>query len=183
MIVGIPDSPTHFLYVPYGRKEVSDGRRGVVSRGAAGGPGRALGTLETKLGFPEGSGSVPERVKRIRNKVREAMFEDGIPAERLAELRKDLDRVFVAVQLYSYPGQYLRERPTRNRIAETIVKLHEDVMQEAPVLGKRAVSITFAEPLDMRDWLEAYAEDARLTVADVTAALETRIGEALDASG
>jgi 1-acyl-sn-glycerol-3-phosphate acyltransferase len=139
--------------------------------------------LEKKHGFPEGTAGVPERVKRLRNKIREAMFEDGVSAETLAELRKDLDRVFVAVQLYSYPGQYLRESPTPNRIAETIVKLHEDVLQAAPVLGKRAVSITFAEPVDMSDWLAAYAEDARRTVADVTATLETRIGEALTASG
>jgi 1-acyl-sn-glycerol-3-phosphate acyltransferase len=135
--------------------------------------------LEKKLGLPEGSGRVPERVKRIRNRIREAMFEDGVSAETVAEYRKDLDRVFVAVQLYSYPGQYLLERPTRNRIAETLVKLHEDVLGEAPVLGKRAVSITFAEPIDMSDWLDAYEKDARGTVADVTGMLEARIGEAL----
>ena len=44
------------------------------------------------------------------------------------ELYDDLERVFVAQQLYSYPGQYLRQHPTTDRIAETLLKLDQRVV-------------------------------------------------------
>ncbi|MGB0624322.1 MAG: hypothetical protein ACPGLW_05695, partial [Luminiphilus sp.] len=66
-------------------------------------------------------------------------------AARVKKLYDDLDTIFVAVQLYSYPGQYLSEDPTHHRIAETLpfdqmAKAHE-VIEEGSVRGCVVVSI------------------------------------------
>ncbi len=42
-----------------------------------------------------------------------------------------MDTVFLIVQLYSYPGDYLLEHPSTERVAETLDKLEEDVLGAA----------------------------------------------------
>jgi len=40
-----------------------------------------------------------------------------------------MDDLFFVIQLYSYPGDYVAERPVIERIAETLDKFEEDVLQ------------------------------------------------------
>ena len=45
------------------------------------------------------------------------------------QLAADMDDLFFVIQLFSYPGDYVAERPTIERIAETLDKFEEDVLR------------------------------------------------------
>lgn len=67
----------------------------------------------------------------------------------LQPLNEDLEDLFFVMQIYSYPGTYLRNEPSIERIAETIDKLEEDVLErDLPrVRGTRRVEIRIGEPI------------------------------------
>ena len=52
------------------------------------------------------------------------------------------------VQSYSYPGDYVVDHPSVDRMAETIDKFEEDVLQKttATIKAERRVKVTFGEP-------------------------------------
>ena len=140
---------------------------------------KLLEPLEVKYEFSH-EGTVPQRIKRLKNKIRQILFDDEPTPEQIVEYRKDLKRLFTAKQLYTYPGQYLRERATQDRIAETIIKLEKDVLGKTAVRGRRNVAITFGDPVNMAGYLDAYAKDARQTVSEVTEQLERVIAGLLE---
>lgn len=92
----------------------------------------------------------------------------------------DLDRLFVAVQLYSYPGQYLRENPTLHRIAETLVELEEDVLGEGSYPTPRSVTVRFGEPVSVRSFLEQGGLTVKEAVAPLTELLADGIQSMLE---
>jgi hypothetical protein len=67
-------------------------------------------------------------------------------------LHLDMEDIFFVMQLYSYPGDYLTNNPNVERLAETLDKFEEDILQmDLPrVRGARRVTIRFGEPIEMR---------------------------------
>ena len=53
----------------------------------------------------------------------------GTTPEAKSKLASDMDDLFFVIQLFSYPGDYVAERPTIERIAETLDKFEEDVLR------------------------------------------------------
>ena len=88
-------------------------------------------------------GTIPEQVQTIRQQVTRN-------ADRFHRQR-DLEALFLVIQLYSYPADYLSDDPSLERLAETVDKLEEDVLgAEYPsIKGRRKVSIMFDEPIDV----------------------------------
>ncbi len=86
----------------------------------------------------------------------------------------------MAVQLYSYPGQYLRQEPTINRIAETILKIEEDVLGEAVYAAPRDVHVRFGEPIDTAVFLCDHSLGAKTGVGPLTALLSAKIQSMLE---
>src|SRR4030095_5547183 len=74
-------------------------------------------------------GIIPERVKEVRRAVIKAIEQDGATPESKSKLANDLDDLFFVIQLFSYPGDYVAEQPTIERIAETLDKVEEDVLR------------------------------------------------------
>ena len=99
---------------------------------------------------------MPARIKALRAKIRKELTGQTTPLDprREAELYDRLDRIFVAQQLYSYPGRYLKENPTHDRIAETLFKLEEDVLSSDKYYGPRTAEIKFDAPIDVRQFLQ-----------------------------
>jgi len=123
----------------------------------------------------------PERIRRLRGRVREIILSEDKPdADVLRECFRQLDRLYLAVQLYSYPGQYLRGRPSVDRVAETILKLEEDVFGQATLRGRRRADVTLCTPIDVTDSLAAYRKDAKGTCHHVTEQIATAIQGALE---
>ena len=43
-------------------------------------------------------------------------------------MRQDLNDLFLVIQLFSYPGDYVRECPTVERLAEILTKFEQDAL-------------------------------------------------------
>ncbi len=129
-----------------------------------------------------GTGSIPERVKALRGRIRKHLTDAtaDLSAQQQADLYDDLDTLFMVVQLYSYPGQYLREDPGIDRIAETILKLEEDVLDEAKYPAPRDVHVHFDEPIDVKAFLSEHSLNAKSGVGPLTALLSNSIQATLE---
>ncbi len=96
--------------------------------------------------------TVPERVKQLRQLLIRQELNAPDTTTR-AMLQQEKDDLFFVIQLFSYYGDnrndYVAERPTVERVAETIDKLEEDFLDAvtAGVRGKRRGIIRFGEPL------------------------------------
>jgi 1-acyl-sn-glycerol-3-phosphate acyltransferase len=154
--------------------------RGATSAGTL--PDRVAALIETILQRVQGrakvtsGGAVPERVKALRHQALQHLAEAAGDADRLPHLQ-NLDDLFSVVQLFSYPGDYVAKYPSVERIAETLDKFEEDVLQAAqPALrGRRNVCVCFGEPLPVER-----VPGGRDAVAGLTDALEARVQLLLD---
>ena len=138
-----------------------------------------LSSHEQQHGIEGQEKSIPERVKELRRIALEAigeLEEDG-ESEQRKQLDNMLDEVFLVVQLFSYPGDYVIENPTVERLAETLDKFEEDVLKcySATVRGERQSTITFGEPIPVE-----YSRDRSVT-ARITSQLEEQVQQLLDA--
>jgi 1-acyl-sn-glycerol-3-phosphate acyltransferase len=128
---------------------------------------------------------VPARVKECRRACLDALAEPKTTPEEAASLRRDLEDLFGVIQLYSYPGDYVRECPTLERVAEILMKLEEDVEgvdQPAP-LGPRRAEMRLGPPIDVRAALDAAGGRSRQAAQALTDELEGRMQGLLDAMG
>jgi hypothetical protein len=80
--------------------------------------------------------------------------------------------VQLVLQLYSYPGDYLSEKPSVERMAETVEKFEEDIYGAARHQGRRRARVLLGEPIDLK---EVAAARARTAPHDVTVRLEEAI--------
>lgn len=138
-----------------------------------------LKRLEGKHGVSPGESITPERIKALRKAILEKL-EDALPHDPAHKhLFDDLDDVFLTAQLFSYPGNYVSQRPTIERIAETLDKFEEDVLDQytASIRGARRVTVTFGEPIAVetgKKRKDAGAELTRLLESHVQALLDGR---------
>ncbi len=132
--------------------------------------------IEEKHGRRNESQPVPLRLKALRHVIRQEL--NGTPsptAERQHGLYDELEQLFVAQQLYSYPGQYLRRNPTPDRIAETIFKLEEDVLEHEHYPAPRRAKVVFGEPVDVLQVLQEQKLNAKTGVRPMTELLRGHI--------
>lgn len=122
----------------------------------------------------------PGRIRRLRGKIRTILLaEEKPPQEVIDQCYRSLDRIYVSLQSYSYPGRYLRGGKEPGRVAETIHKFEEDVLEENEIKGRRRCEVTFCDPIDLSEYVESGAKSA---VGEVTERIEQTIQSVLDAS-
>jgi 1-acyl-sn-glycerol-3-phosphate acyltransferase len=133
--------------------------------------------LERQHGVANRGGIIPERVKEVRRAVIKALEQDGTSATAKSKLAADLDDLFFVIQLFSYPGDYVAERPTIERIAETLDKFEEDVLRaDFPgIRGTRRAVVRFGEPIEVPK-----EREARDAVEKWTDLVESRVQGLLD---
>lgn len=105
--------------------------------------------IECLNGLSASGKSTPERVKEARRALIErlkALPQDDAEREGVLE---ELDDLFLVVQAYSYPGDYVSEKPSIERIAETVDKFEEDLLglKTATIRGSRRAEVFFSEPI------------------------------------
>ena len=115
---------------------------------------------------------IPQRVKKLRQQIVGQLKENRAGTVERKNYDADLDDVFLVVQLMSYPGNHVAERPNIERIAETLDKLEEDVIGVPLATRRGAVGATilFGEPIEIQ-------RDASATraVPELTRLLESRV--------
>jgi 1-acyl-sn-glycerol-3-phosphate acyltransferase len=116
--------------------------------------------------------TVPLRVKALRRHLLAAWADDKAEPAARQQARAALDDVQLVLQLYSYPGDYVSEKPSLERMAETVEKFEEDIYGAARPKGRRRARVRLGEPIDLK---EVAAGRARTAAHDVTARLEEAI--------
>ena len=116
--------------------------------------------------------TTPVRVKSLRRKLLEGCDETGA-GTLPPEVRGVLRDVHLALQLYAYPGDYVGERPTPERMTETVEKFAEDVLNVTRPIGMRRAVVTFGDPIDVKAL--AGAAGPRQLAAELTGRLESEI--------
>jgi hypothetical protein len=129
--------------------------------------------------------AVPVRVKELRRACLEALADAKTTPEEAEKVRHDLDDLFGVIQLFSYPGDYIRECPTVERVAEIMMKLEEDCLNvDMPTpRGPRRAILQLGPPIDVRAHIERAGGRLRNVGPALTTELEARIQGLLDAIG
>lgn len=136
-----------------------------------------LGRLEKRYENKVGEATIPERVKDLRSITLKQIEEVGKDDVKRKALNDDLDDLFLVVQLFSYPGDYVRERPSIERLAETLDKFEEDMLgrYSASIRASRRATVHIGEAVTPP------IERKRAATRELTDSLERRIQTLLDA--
>ena len=92
-----------------------------------------------------------ERIRRLRQHLTRLLLEKASDAGSTRAIRKDLGDLLFCENLSAQSLAYVRERPSQERIAETIQRIEEALTdaEETP-LGKTGVTIRFGPAIDIR---------------------------------
>jgi hypothetical protein len=126
--------------------------------------------------------ALPVRVKMCRREaIKQLELEDKDDLKHEMAVHEqamlDLDDLFIVTQLFSYPGSYVASKPTIERMAETLDKFEEDVLQrhEASIRGIRKAIVSFGQPIKVE-----LASDKKNNVHALTEILEASVQGLLD---
>lgn len=138
-----------------------------------------LDRLEAKLELKNGGDDPPiERVRRVRRAVHEIRTDPARAADHRAAVSL-ADEAMIAFRIASYTDGYLLSKPTVDRVAETVEKLHEDIFDRAmPSLGPRRAFVRVNEPIDAAPY--AAEKKLRVGVERLTRDVEAAVQRGLD---
>ena len=108
-----------------------------------------LTQIEKRHGLSSDGSTIPERIKSCRQQAIKQLEKIEDDEAKTREFHDNLDDLFVVVQLFSYPGDYVAEHPKIERIAETIDKFEEDFLDvaTATIRGARRAVVRIGEPI------------------------------------
>jgi hypothetical protein len=114
---------------------------------------------------------------RLRQRVLSKLARVAEHPRQAQQCQSDIQELFVAEQFVSYPGDYLSHNPSVERLAETLDKLEEDVLEvkTASRRGTRRAVVRFGEPIVVSGY-----DDLRAAAASLTDAIQSRVQGMLD---
>ena len=121
-----------------------------------------------------------DRARKIRTRIHQVLIDEERKADhRVAQTWAD--EAMLALRISSYRGDYLRERPSLDRFAETAEKLLEDTFSEAckPV-GVRQAIVQVNAPVDLSGHLEGFSKSVRPVLRELTVEFEESVQRGLD---
>ena len=136
-----------------------------------------LRRLEERYEIRTKDQTLPERVKEVRRHALDQTHELAEEDPDRQQYEIDLEDIFLVTQLFSYPGDYVGESPTIERMAETLDKFEEDVLNvyTADIRGDRKATVSFGEPIIAKP-----GRDRKNAAHDLTQAVEQGVQRLLD---
>jgi hypothetical protein len=124
-----------------------------------------LQRLEDRYGVGAKKNTPPERVKLLRHRLITMLSELPLDDPARSQCLNDLDDVLFVIQLFSYPGDYVAESPTIERIAETIDKFAEDALgvSRASVCADRRATVCLGSQIQVTADVRRHDDTARLS--------------------
>lgn len=134
---------------------------------------------EARYGLKPKSDFVPDRIKEVRRAIitiREELNTTST-SDQLEQWNRDMHSMFLATQLFSYPGNYLLHEPSIERIVETVDKLEEDTMGVVypTVHGEKRVVVQFDAPIHLPT-----GKDRKHSAADLTDKIQQCVQSMID---
>jgi len=130
---------------------------------------RLLAPLEEEWFGKVQEGGVVPRVKGLRMRLLPEMVAGSLTKEERQHRWRQLSQIYLAQQLSCYPPDYL-ERPTVDRVLETLERFEEDLTDQARVNGPMHVIIEIDEPIEVSP-----ERDRKATVDPLMEQLKTRL--------
>jgi hypothetical protein len=123
--------------------------------------------------------SVPLRVKALRRILLELLDNDATDSNTRVQIQEALDDLHLVLQAFSYPGDYLAEKPNLERMAETVVKFEEDAYGGLPLAkGRLRAQVVLGEPIDLKSAIGS--GKPRTQAVEVTGRLEKALQDLLE---
>lgn len=110
---------------------------------------RLLGPLEEEWFGKKQDGGVVPRVKGLRMRLLPEMVEGRLTKEQRQHRWRQLGQIYLAQQLSCYPPDYLVDRPTVDRVLETLERFEEDLTDKARVNAPMHAIIEVDEPIEV----------------------------------
>jgi 1-acyl-sn-glycerol-3-phosphate acyltransferase len=139
-----------------------------------------LSRLEERYEIEPGKRTIPERTKELR-RISIEKLENLTPDDpEYKQINDDLDDLFLVVQAFSYPGNYVAEMPSIERLAETLDKFEEDVLGKytSTIRAPRKLTACLGEPIPVQG-----ERGSRSSASELTDMLENRVQKMLDGIG
>jgi 1-acyl-sn-glycerol-3-phosphate acyltransferase len=135
-----------------------------------------LGRVEEKYEADGEGKTIPERIKQGRQRAITALENAVEGSDQYQASANDLDDCYLCAQLFSYPGDYVAEHPSIDRLAETLDKFEEDILDlpTATVRAHRRATVVLGEAVPVPK------EKKRNAAAELTRTLERRVQQLLD---
>ena len=108
-----------------------------------------LGRLEAKWLNGKRQPTFIGRVKALRRALLEEMIAGDISPEEREARWQDLADIYLASQISCYPPDYVRRKPTPERLAETVERFEEDLADKARIHGRWRVIIQIGEAIEI----------------------------------
>ncbi|MAI32950.1 MAG: hypothetical protein CBE00_06330 [Planctomycetaceae bacterium TMED240] len=139
-----------------------------------------LTNVEQRNEIASSTKSIPERVKTARKTIMEKELASDLNPAQTNQLNHDMEDLFLVVQSFSYPGDYVDNQPSIDRMAETIDKFEEDVLQKttADIKADRRVKVSFGEPVEVSGDRKVKSQ-----ASTITTTIEQRVQQMLDQRG
>lgn len=125
--------------------------------------------VELELAPKEGEGLI-DRIRKIRRKIHSLRIAEELTLADF-KARTLAAEAMLAYRLLTYPGTYLEEKPSLDRMSETVEKILEDLrsVPVAPIASRRAI-VLFGEPVDL-------AEESKVAERGLSSRLTDRFEE------
>ncbi|HLJ96369.1 MAG TPA: 1-acyl-sn-glycerol-3-phosphate acyltransferase [Gemmataceae bacterium] len=108
-----------------------------------------LGPLEKEWLNDQREPAVIERIKRLRSAIVPDLIAGKLSEEERTRRWRQLSDIYLAQQLAGYPADYLSERPTPERLLETVERFEEDLTDVAHAHGPLRVVIQLGPALEV----------------------------------
>jgi len=142
--------------------------------------GLILERLEAKMEVtPKTGADLMDRIRVARREIHKVRSDPKREIDH-AVAASWADEAILAFRILSYAGDYLSEKPTLDRVSETIEKMREDIYSRAfPPYAERTVRVRMGEPMEVSEALAGGAKP-REAMGGLTEAMEAAVQNGLD---
>ena len=139
-----------------------------------------LGKLEHKIGItPKAGADLMDRIRGVRREIHKVRTSVAREIDHSVAATW-ADEAILAFRILSYAGNYLSEKPTLDRVGETIEKMREDLYsRDFPPYAPRVARVRLGEPIDVSARIAAAAK-SREAIAGLTEDFEQGVQAGLD---
>jgi 1-acyl-sn-glycerol-3-phosphate acyltransferase len=142
--------------------------------------GAVLDNLEAKLELkPRDADALLDRVRAARRVIHDVCTDESRVADHAAALTW-ADQAMLAFRITSYMPDYIAEKPTLDRVSETIEKIAEDVHRRMiDPIAPRCAFVRFNNPICLDNYI-GEGKRGKQAIRELTAACEASVQKGLD---
>ena len=120
------------------------------------------------------NGGIAARIKSLRMKIFPDVSRAQVDEAERNRRWRQLEDTYLAQQIDCYPGQYITELPSVDRILETVEKFEEDLEDTCRVHGRMKVVLDVCDPIEVSPERNRQAKSDPL-MSEIQNSLEERL--------